>query len=233
MRAVAVFDVDDTLYLERDYVRSGFHAVDEHLRATVDCEGFADVAWGLFLVGVRGHTFDRALDRLGIESTPGRLDDLVRVYRGHIPNIDLLPDAAVTLGECRDRNMPIAVVTDGPSVSQWAKVDALGLRAIIDPVFVTEDHGPDWRKPSTKAFEAIQERFGMPGDCHVYIADNPTKDFAGPKRLGWRTIRVRRPDSLHWDIPSGRDVDATVTSLAAAGPGPLADLLFQTAGGGE
>ncbi len=29
---VAVFDLDDTLVLERDYVRSGFRAVGEHVR---------------------------------------------------------------------------------------------------------------------------------------------------------------------------------------------------------
>jgi hypothetical protein len=45
------------------------------------------------------------------------------------------------------------------------------------------------------------------------VADNPAKDFVAPHRLGWRTVRVRRPDSLHADVPSGADVDAEIASL--------------------
>jgi hypothetical protein len=35
-----------------------------------------------------------------------------------------------------------------------------------------------------------------------------------PRCLGWRTVRVRRPGSLHAEVPSGDDVDAEITSLA-------------------
>ena len=51
MTRVAVFDVDDTLYLERDYVRSGFHAVATWAEETLDVTGVFDTAWGLFLAG--------------------------------------------------------------------------------------------------------------------------------------------------------------------------------------
>jgi putative hydrolase of the HAD superfamily len=47
----------------------------------------------------------------------------------------------------------------------------------------------------------------------VYVADNPIKDFAGPRRLGWRTVRIRRPGGLHADLPSGDDVEQEIASL--------------------
>ena len=51
-----------------------------------------------------------------------------------------------------------------------------------------------------------------PGAC-AYVADNPVKDFAGPKGLGWTTVRVRRPQGLHQRVPSGEDVDHEVPDL--------------------
>lgn len=228
MAVIAVFDVDDTLYLEREYVRSGFRAVDEHLRVTIGCEGFADVAWALFLSGIRGDTFNRALAEIGLTTDADRIDELVGVYRAHSPEIRLLEDADTLLRECRRLDVPVAIVTDGPSMSQWSKLDALGLKTAASPIFVTEDHGPDWRKPSPKAFHAIQDTFGFPSQRYIYIADNPMKDFAGPKRLGWQTIRVRRPESLHQGVPSGSDVDLTVPHLPRLDTGPLEELLFHS-----
>jgi len=57
---VVVFDLDDTLYLERDYVRSGFRAVDAWL-ASRGILGFFGEAWANFENGLRGKAFDRAL----------------------------------------------------------------------------------------------------------------------------------------------------------------------------
>ena len=50
IRCVA-FDVDDTLYLERDYVRSGFRAVAERVRRDHGLEGFFEGAWDAFSSG--------------------------------------------------------------------------------------------------------------------------------------------------------------------------------------
>ncbi|MEL7208731.1 MAG: hypothetical protein AAGK32_10970, partial [Actinomycetota bacterium] len=47
-----VFDIDDTLYLERDYVRSGFNAVGEHVESQFGTAGVGRRAWELFIEGV-------------------------------------------------------------------------------------------------------------------------------------------------------------------------------------
>lgn len=55
---VIVFDLDDTLYLEREYVRSGFQAVDDWLSTEGIMNGFREHAWRLFESGLRNHTFN-------------------------------------------------------------------------------------------------------------------------------------------------------------------------------
>ncbi len=60
----------------------------------------------------------------------------------------------------------------------------------------------------------MEAHFGSHGADNVYLADNPRKDFVAPRALGWRTVRVRRPESLHVDVDSGEDVDVEVADLS-------------------
>ncbi len=197
-----IFDIDDTLYLERDYVRSGFNAVGNE----IGIPAFGQKCWELFECGVRGNTFDlarQAFPELTIETKA-----LVDIYRCHKPNIDLCEDAREFIHNLRGRT---AIVSDGPIHSQRAKFLALGLLPWIEcPLFTAEIRAP---KPAPAAFQLVAWTLDTPyRDC-VYIADNPKKDFAGPKQLGMHTIRMRRRDSLHFNVESGNDVDEEVESF--------------------
>lgn len=207
-----VFDVDDTLYLERDYVRSGFQAVDETVRSRYGVDGLFLAAWEDFLAGRRGDLIERALVAVGVAPAPDLLALLVERYRTHTPAISVLPDAARALSDASVRGA-VAVVTDGPRASQQAKVTALALEAWASEVVLTSVAFPDRPKPDPAAFAWVQGVVGVDPWACVYVADNPTKDFAGPASLGWWTVRVRRPGSLHEALDSTDDVDLELTSL--------------------
>ena len=98
---------------------------------------------------------------------------------------------------------------------QRAKINALGLASRTDLIVVTAEHGADWGKPSTNAFRHVQQQLAAAPDECTYVADNPAKDFASPKELGWSTIRIVRRAGLHSGAP-GRpgEIDLTVTSLS-------------------
>jgi putative hydrolase of the HAD superfamily len=214
-----VFDIDDTLYLERDYIRSGFHAVDSVVRERYGVSDFAVSAWAAFERGVRGTTFDVALRECGVEPTEDVVAELVRVYREHEPKISLLADAAECLGALEGR-VSVAAVSDGPLASQQNKAMALGLVRWCDPVVLTASLGADRGKPHPAAFERIERATGQRGECCLYVADNPAKDFQGPKSLGWRTVRIRRPLGLHFSVEEPVCCDLEMADL-----GQLADLL--------
>jgi putative hydrolase of the HAD superfamily len=208
------FDIDDTLYLERDYVESGFTAVSDWLYVKRGIVGFRDAALAEFRRGVRGNTFDRALECLGVEREANLLQEMVRVYRSHTPSICLLPDAkkAIIL---LNEHFKLSVISDGPAASQCAKATALGLGAWCNPIVLTDLLGTEFDKPHTKGFEIVQESTRCRGRHCVYVADNPGKDFAGPKRLGWRTVRVRRVSGVYAAIQSGSDVDVELADLSS------------------
>ncbi len=215
MEAAVVFDLDDTLYLERDFVRSGFRAVDAWLAREHGRDGFLERAWALFEAGTRGTIFDRALEELGIAPQPDLIQRLIQVYRGHEPEIQLLPDAARALERCCAAGIRVALLTDGWEAVQRRKIEALGIVPRCAPIICTDAWGRDFWKPHLRGFRMIQEHFGRPPEAFVYIADNPAKDFIGPRRLGWRTVRLRRPEGLYAkdEAAPGADAEVAVESL--------------------
>lgn len=207
-----VFDIDDTLYLERDYVRSGIRAAGAWVRSELGRDDFAERAWLVFEAGVRGRIFDEALSACGVRPTPELVSELVAVYRSHHPDIQMLDDAERCLERLRSR-VNLAVVTDGPIDSQRAKAVALGVHTWSQLTVFTSELGDGMSKPHCRAFEMVEEATGCHGEECAYLADNPAKDFLGPRSLGWSTVRVRRPQSLHSAVPSGPDVDLDIPDL--------------------
>ena len=209
-----IVDLDDTLYLERDYVRSGFDAVGRHIASSLAVDGFGTRCWSLFERGVRSTTFDEVLKECGIA---GSVDtaELVDVYRSHAPSIRLAEDVEEFV-EKWPKDRPLGLITDGPVASQSAKIAALGLREHFHPVVMSDEFGLEFRKPHERPFEAVEEALGLRPDQLTYIADNPRKDFVAPRRRGWHTIRIRRPLGEHSarDDPGDCAADAEIASFA-------------------
>ncbi|WP_179119655.1 HAD family hydrolase [Ensifer adhaerens] len=196
---VLVFDLDDTLYLERDFAASGFRAVDAWLSRHAGVKAFAAHCEAAFAAGHRGRVFDEALAAMGFGYDPKLVAKLVAVYRGHAPTIALAADARSYLE--RPRTSRRAIITDGPAATQRAKVQALGLEALVDLVIFTDSWGREFWKPHARAFETIEAWAEVGPENLVYIADNPVKDFVTPRRRGWHTVMVAREARVH-DMPA-------------------------------
>ena len=195
MIKAVVFDLDDTLYLERDYVKSGFMAVDRFLQQQ-NIKGFFSVAWAYFESGGRGNTFNEVLDQLNINYNKTYIAELIAVYRQHKPTISLLPDVVEIIARFSE-HFHLGLITDGFSVAQNNKVDVLNLRSLLHKVVVTDDLGCDgeYWKPHARPYETIQSYFSVPHDACVYIGDNAKKDFVTANKLGWKTVHICRKNS--------------------------------------
>ena len=194
-----IFDLDDTLYPERDYVRSGYAAVGRHLRKELSSgEAFEDWLWGRFCTG----RADRAFDALGrhfqLHLSQGRIAELVKIYREHRPCIKPFPGMVELLGRLHATRR-LGLLSDGFLPAQRLKLQALKLERFFDAVVFTEEMGRRFWKPSPAGFERIGELLGIPHERCAYVADNAGKDFQAPNALGWRTIQVRRPGQIHAD----------------------------------
>jgi putative hydrolase of the HAD superfamily len=213
---VVVFDLDDTLYLERDYVRGGFRAVADEVAKALPGrrDEIFDILWRDFERGIRGNSFDRLVSALPEITTVASVDRLIAVYRTHAPEITPTAGAERVLQVLRSTGIRCGLVTDGRARQQHAKLDALRLTMYFDRVIVNEAR--DRFKPDERSFRQIEDDLRTEGRRCWYVADNPAKDFIGPRQRGWRTIRVRMPGQL-WESIESSDPkpDFTVSELNA------------------
>lgn len=192
-----VFDLDDTLFAERQYVLSGFRAVavwldDRH--GVAQGPAFSELR-DLFEGGVRHNTFDEWLAARDLAGTIS-VTELVGVYRDHPPSISPAPGIRELLDRLKGRYR-LGLVSDGYAQVQRGKFKALGLERYFDAVVFSDDLGREHWKPSPRPFEAVTDLLDVAPGNSVYIADNPTKDFIGARSLGMATVRLRRPDGVY------------------------------------
>jgi putative hydrolase of the HAD superfamily len=202
MITTVIFDLDDTLYDEIDYCRSGLGAVAEFLAgrpAAPSDERIFAALWGQFQAGNRSRTFNAALDELGTDYNEASISELVAVYRNHVPNIELPPDSRDVLAELSAK-YTLALLTDGFLPAQELKVRALGIEKYFKSIVYTEQLGRDCWKPSPAGFEKILQTLSARPDCAVYVADNEEKDFIAPNGLGLVTVQLIRPARLRTAI---------------------------------
>ena len=177
-RRVFVFDLDDTLFKELDFLRSAFREIARTLAPEAPETLFAE----MLDARSRGeNVFARLSARFGVP-----VADLLARYRAHVPDVALAPAVRATLETLRERGATLCLLTDGRSLTQRNKIRALGLDAFFDDanVVISEEFGSE--KPSARNCEFFAEKF--PGADFCCVGDNPAKDFAAPNALGWRTV---------------------------------------------
>jgi putative hydrolase of the HAD superfamily len=187
--SVIVFDLDDTLYDELTYVRSGFLAVSQYLYQTFGIaapESYAFMLDSLSREG-RGQIFNNLLMKYSLLSKKN-VASCLSVYRNHSPQIKLNLDAEACLSNLVGHSLYI--VTDGHKLVQKNKLAALGLFARVKFCYITYRYGKIHSKPSPYCFMKICQIEKTRPEEVVYIGDNPNKDFVGIKPLGFRTVRL-------------------------------------------
>jgi putative hydrolase of the HAD superfamily len=199
MITTVVFDLDDTLYDEVEYCKSGFTSVSEFLASMPEMpptESLFDAFWKQFTAGNRKETFNAALDELGIDYDEKLLQQLIYVYRNHAPKITLPQESGDILSQLSSK-FTLALLTDGFLPAQRLKVQALGLEKYFSSIIYTEQLGREFWKPSPVGFERLMETLNEQPGHMVYVADNEVKDFIAPNRLGFITVQMTRPTGLH------------------------------------
>ncbi len=187
MKPVIVFDLDDTLYPERDFVISGFKAVGDWLFATHQIAGCYQELIKLFESGVRETTFNQALINLNANDDLNIVQEMVSVYRNHLPTI-LLPQESIDILTTLKSHTHLAIITDGYAKTQRNKIKALQLDTYTDFIVYSDDWGRENWKPSALPYQVVENHFSAAK--YTYIGDNIKKDFVTAKQLGWHTIQI-------------------------------------------
>lgn len=200
MVKMVVFDLDDTLYPEMEFVLGGFRASADVLYSIT--QGQVD-AFSLFVSILENEggekVFDKALERLGLARTDDLIQRLVNAYRYHEPNLTPFKGIPELIEDLKTKGVKIGLITDGPHQVQRRKFHALGLSHLFDAVVFSDAiNGRSSWKPSPLPYIQIEKTSHLTKDSLVYVGDNPSKDFDGAEERGWLTVRVRFMGQIHF-----------------------------------
>jgi putative hydrolase of the HAD superfamily len=188
-----VFDLDDTLYFEPDYVISGFKAVAQYIaeRHGLDEQKVLTDLMEILQREGRGRVFDHWIEgeRLQDLLTP---PELVTVYWAHAPTISFYPDVEPTLKRLRAKGILLGIITDGNLLAQTNKVQALGVEDMVDLVICTDVRGHTYWKPNPQVFIDALGSLNVRPTESVYVGNDPRKDFSGPEQIGMWAVHIER-----------------------------------------
>jgi len=187
-----LFDLDNTLYSELDYVGSGFEAVAGYLssRYALQKDDITKRLFDMLAAKGRGRVFDELLRELDLYDAD-KVKLLLWIYRSHRPQLHLYDGALQVLGDLKRSGMNIGIITDGMASVQRNKIEALGLNDVFETVICTDELGREFWKPSTVPFKIALDLLRVRGDEAAYVGDDLSKDFIGPNALGMLTVMVK------------------------------------------
>ena len=186
-RAV-VFDLDDTLYPYRRFLRSGFAAVSAHLERAHGVN--AEWAFRWLLRASRGEDRGRELQAClaVLQLSPRLLPVLLQLLRDHAPTMQLPRASAQTLAVLRQDGWRLGVLTNGSPVIQARKVAALGVAARVDAVVYATEYGSGAGKPEPEPFAEVARRLKVDPSRVVFVGNDEHCDVAGAAAAGMHPI---------------------------------------------
>lgn len=195
---IIVFDLDDTLYKERDYLESAYKEIACWIEQDYNRNGVYEYMLSCYQNGL--NVFDSLITKYCLPIDTGLL---LNVYREHVPNISLSEEVKVTLQLLKENtDNVLGIITDGRKKTQQNKIAVLELEQFIsmENCIISESVGVC--KPSMELYTYFSKKYGMAH--YYYIGDNVLKDFISPNLLGWTTICLKNNGrNIHQQIPVG------------------------------
>ena len=188
-----IFDLDDTLCLEKEYVSSGYDAVAKILP---QIKNVKKKLWDYFLK--KKNAIDELLKGEGIYSDELH-EKCLQAYRQHVPQLNFISGACEVLRAIREKGLKIGVITEGRPCGQRAKIKALKLNNYVDEIIIADElGGVSYRKPNPYVFEYMAKKLKCDVKKMCYIGDNISKDLIAPEKLGMRAIYFINKDGIYY-----------------------------------
>jgi len=178
-----IFDLDDTLYPEIDYLVSGYNYIGKYLSTILKFDVSNEMLHRYY---AKENVFEKIVTEYKHAIPELSIAFLQNLYRNHLPQLKLSQEVSEFLSIIKLKKIPTGLITDGRSISQRNKLAALGLTNYFDDVIISEEFGTE--KPHINNYMFFQKKYQ---DRNFwYFADNTIKDFIVPAKLGWNLVCV-------------------------------------------
>lgn len=175
-KPVIVFDLDDTLIYEIDYLKSAYYEIagllDENNKEEVYDKMLTSYFKGINVFNILISQFPKI-----------NMEDLLRIYRNHKPTLQLKNYSLEILNYLKKNKCIIGLITDGRSITQRNKLKATKIENYFDLIIISEEFASE--KPNVENYRIFHN---FRSEKYYYVADNTKKDFVTPNKLNWETI---------------------------------------------
>ena len=202
------FDLDGTLFDDRQYVRGGLRHAGDVLAEQTGAELTDELLAAYFEREITGATFDTVLAEHGLSTD--LVPTLVSAYHDNTAELSPFPDANPTL-DVLSETYRLGLITGGTNGRE--KLDRLGLSEYFETVFVGPEYGCSKHHP--EIFEAALDSLDVVPSQAAYVGDRPSLDFPQPNQLGMTTVRVRTGRYATAEATGDTEPDNTVDRLAS------------------
>jgi len=198
MVKAVIFDLDDTLILERQYIESGYRYISRYLsnQLKMTSQEIFVTLIDLFEES-SSYVFNRFYKKYGLSHGEKDIRKLVELYREHIPEIEFFNDVLPLISNLKINEIKTGIITDGYKISQRQKLKVLNAYEYFDEIVVTDEIGRQYWKPHPISFELIARKLNVEYDQMIYVGDNPSKDFYISNYYPIETIRIIRDAGVH------------------------------------
>ncbi len=176
-----IFDLDDTLYNEIDFLKSAYKDISKKVASNVNVDALLLYKDMLTHFNNGKNVFKVIIEMYSASYT---IQELLHIYRNHQPKLELSKDRRGVLDTLKHENVNLGLLTDGRSVQQRNKIKALNLDTWFPEIIISEEFGSE--KPNINNYKYFEKVYGE--GTYYYIGDNIKKDFVSPNMLNWTTI---------------------------------------------
>lgn len=195
-----IFDLDDTIY----NLMEPFEKTHEEMyadRTDAPCEQlfmasrvYSDEAYYMEEKGLitREEEFAYRIQKtyadVDIEVSMEEAKQFEKRYRYHQKHIHVPEEMVEILDMCKKEGIFIGILTNGKSINQQKKIDALLLERWFpkEKIYISGDIGIS--KPDKRAFFAVQEGLLLNPEETWFVGDTFEVDVEGAKAAGWHSV---------------------------------------------
>jgi putative hydrolase of the HAD superfamily len=88
----------------------------------------------------------------------------------------------------------LGLISNGTGATQRAKLEALAVEALFDPIVISEEVG--LRKPDVRIFELAVTSWHVAPESVLFVGDDPVSDIAGARAAGMRVLQVGHHEGI-------------------------------------
>lgn len=194
-----IFDLDDTLYDPMKPFKKAFTKVFDNININLEklykySRKYSDEAFTLCENGeisikdLRIYRITKAMKEFGIDISKEKASQFQENYENNQKYILLKKGFKEILNYCKDKNLNIGIITNGPQDHQFKKIESLNLLNWFkrENIFISGELG--YAKPCKKIFDIAVKQMNIENQENYYIGDNFINDIEGAKNAGWNTI---------------------------------------------